>query len=80
MKFIKFKYVTNEGSVFTFKTNSNALKCKLVTVDLSQQNPEWKLLVAEKDDVLENVRCVNKTKLLLNYMHDCKVSKLLFLI
>jgi hypothetical protein len=51
-----------------------------VTVDLSQQNPEWKLLVAEKDDVLENVRCVNKTKLLLNYMHDCKVSKLLFLI
>ena len=36
-------------------------------------NPEWKLLVAEKNDVLKNVRCVNQKKLVLNYMHDCKV-------
>lgn len=67
------KFVTNEGTIFTFKTNYNAPKYKLVTVDLSHQNPKWRLLVAEKDDVLESVRCVNQTKLLLTYMHDCKV-------
>ena len=46
-----------------------------MTVDLnnSNSNPEWKLLVPEKEDVLKNVRCVNQTKLVLNYMHDCKV-------
>lgn len=75
----KYSYVTNEGSVFTFKTNLKALKEKLVTVDLAKYESEgWKDLVAEKDDVLQGVYCINKNKLLLNYMHDCKDQLFLY--
>lgn len=59
--------------MFTFKTNLNALKYKLVSIDLSEPEPKWKELVEEKEDVLQSVVCVNKNKLVLNYMHDCKV-------
>lgn len=70
---IIFQYITNDGPVFTFKTNLNALKYKLVNIDLSQENPQWADLVPEKEDVLETVRSINNNNLLLNYMHDCKV-------
>ena len=74
IKFQNFlKYITNEESVFTFKTNLNAPKYKLVRVDLNDANLEWKDLIAEKEDVLESVKCVNHDRLLLNYMHHCKV-------
>jgi prolyl oligopeptidase len=70
----KYDFVTNEGSTFTFKTNQDAPNYKLVSVDLSEST-NWKFidLVKERpDDVLEEIVCVNRTKLLLNYMHDCK--------
>lgn len=71
----KYSYITNEGSVFYFKTNANkALKYKLVKIDLSSEKCEWTDFVSEKEDVLQDVHCVDKTKLLLNYMHDCKVN------
>lgn len=58
--------------MFTFKTNLNALKYKLVSVDFNDASPVWRDLVPEKEDVLQTVVCVNQNKLLLNYMHDCK--------
>lgn len=69
----KYNYITNNGSVMTFKTNLNAPRYKLASIDLDKMETEgWKDLVGEKDDVLQTVKCVNKDKLLLNYMHDCK--------
>ncbi len=68
------KYITNEGDIFTFKTNKNALKYKLVSINIADEKPEMKCLVEEKEDVLQSVRCFNQTKLILNYMHDCKVN------
>jgi prolyl oligopeptidase len=57
-----------------FKTNKNAPKYKLISIDLNDASgPKWNELVAEKEDVLQYVSCVNKNKLLLDYMHDCKV-------
>ena len=57
----------------TLKTNENkALKYKLVNVDLSLAEPKWASLVAEKSDVLQSVAVFDGTKLILNYMHDCK--------
>jgi prolyl oligopeptidase len=71
----KYSYITNEGSVFYFKTNTNkALKYKLVRIDLNNEKLEWNDFVPEKEDVLQEVLTVDKTKLLLNYMHDCKVN------
>jgi prolyl oligopeptidase len=61
-----------------FLTNLNAPKYKLVSIDLSEPNPQWKELVPEKEDVLQGADCVNKNKLLLNYMHDCKDELFLY--
>lgn len=75
----KWDYITNEGSVITVKTNeNNALKYKLMSIDLSQANPEWKCLVPEKEDVLQSVAAFDNNKLVLNYMHDCKDELFLF--
>ena len=76
----KYSYVTNENSVFTFKTNLNALKYKLVQIDFNDPKCQWKDLVSEKEDVLQEVHAVDKTKLLLNYMHDCKVNGKFYLL
>lgn len=72
----EYDYVTNEGTVFTFKTNLNAPKYKLINIDLSKPEPaDWMTLVDEHEsDVLEVVCCVNGDKLILIYMHDVKVT------
>ncbi|CAF0839961.1 unnamed protein product, partial [Brachionus calyciflorus] len=68
----KYEYITNDGSVFTFLTNLNALRYKLVTVDLKNPELTFKELVPESEDVLQGAYCVNQNYLLLNYLHDCK--------
>jgi prolyl oligopeptidase len=69
----KYSCVANHGSKFIFKTNLGAQNYKLVSIDLSEgEKPEWKELMAESENVLQYVAAVNKTKLLVNYMRDCK--------
>lgn len=64
--------MTNDESVFVFKTNQKAPKYKLVKIDFSESDPKWVDLVEEKDKVLQDVACVNGDKLVINYMQDCK--------
>ncbi|XP_071951360.1 prolyl endopeptidase-like [Antedon mediterranea] len=70
----EYEYITNVGSIFTFKTNLNAPRYKLLNIDL--QNPEkanWKDLIKESDvDVLEWAGCVYNDKMVLGYLHDVK--------
>lgn len=70
----EYEYITNEGTLFTFKTNLNAPKYKLINIDFSKPEKEnWKDLVSESEtDVLEWAACVNQTKLVLCYLHDVK--------
>ena len=70
----EYDYIANDGTLFYFKTNKNAPKNKIITIDLTKPQPEnWKVLIDEhKDDVLASVFCVNKDKLVLAYMHDVK--------
>jgi prolyl oligopeptidase len=74
----KYSYITNEGSKFIFKTNFKAPKNKIITVDIDNNHKkesfEWKNLIPEREDVLQGVSCVDNNKLVINYMHDCKVS------
>ncbi len=45
---------------------------------MSESNPTFKDFIPEKEDVLQDVSCVNKTTLLVNYMHDCKDEMYLY--
>lgn len=50
----EYEYVTNEDTVFTFKTNLDAPRYRLINVDFAQPAPsQWKELIPEHDkDVL----------------------------
>ena len=50
-----------------------------MSVDLNDQTPVWRELVPENEDVLQSVVCVNQDKLIVNYMHDCKVNIRIFI-
>ncbi|XP_066573522.1 prolyl endopeptidase [Amia ocellicauda] len=70
----QYSYVTNENTVFTFRTNLKAPRYKLININLEQPEPsKWSTLIPEHEkDVLGFVACVNFSFLLVNYVHDVK--------
>ncbi|KAJ1693682.1 hypothetical protein LUZ63_010380 [Rhynchospora breviuscula] len=67
-----YEYVANDASTFTFLTNKNAPKKKLVRVDLKKHD-SWEDLVPEDEkNVLESAHTVNNNQLLTCYMSDVK--------
>nr|XP_026689406.1 prolyl endopeptidase [Ciona intestinalis] len=70
----EYDYITNGENVFTFKTNLDAPKYKLITIDIN--NPDmknWRNLIPEHEkDVLEWTACVNQNKLVVCYLRDVK--------
>lgn len=72
-----FSVLANEGSLFTFKTNLNAPKNKLVRVDISspdlKPHNQWPALIDEHDkDVLQSAVALKGDHLVLRYLHDVK--------
>lgn len=70
----EYSYVTNTGSLFTFKTNLDAPKYKLINIDFNNYSQEnWSTLVEEHtQDVLQWCACVNEKVLVMCYLHDVK--------
>ena len=70
----EYGYITNTGSLFTFKTNLNAPRYKVINIDFNDfQQEKWKVLVDEHPkDVLEWLSCVNNNMLVVCYLHDVK--------
>ncbi|KAG9493309.1 hypothetical protein GDO78_001290 [Eleutherodactylus coqui] len=70
----EYEYITNEGTVFTFKTNCNAPNYKLINIDFSdpQESNRRELVLQHEKDVLEWASCVHSKFLVLCYLHDVK--------
>lgn len=70
----QFSYVTNEGSVFTFHSNLDAPRYRLINIDIQKPDRQlWTTLIPQHDkDVLSSVSCVNQRHLLVNFIHDVK--------
>lgn len=69
----QYEYLTNEGMLFTFKTNLKAPNYKLIQIDFSKPEMEtWTTLVEETSSVLEWTACVNNNKLVMCYLEDVK--------
>ncbi|XP_063702062.1 prolyl endopeptidase isoform X2 [Culicoides brevitarsis] len=68
-----FDYITNEGSVFSFRTNKNAKNYHVINIDFDNLDAEWKVLVPEHPkNVLDWCHCVDKDKIILGYIDDVK--------
>eukprot|EP00043_Microstomoeca_roanoka_P007851 m.75900 g.75900 ORF g.75900 m.75900 type:complete len:702 (-) comp14003_c1_seq1:49-2154(-) len=67
-----YSYVANQGTIFTFKTNLNAPRSRLIRGDLSQDEVVFEELVAQNDGVLESAWWIDHDKMLLNYVRDVK--------
>ncbi|KAG0345385.1 hypothetical protein BG004_003749 [Podila humilis] len=68
----QYEYLTNDGSVFYFRSNLDAPRYKVVQYDLLNRDKVFVDLVPQADGVLGRVNVLNKNKLVVAYMHDVK--------
>ncbi|AXB77365.1 prolyl oligopeptidase family protein [Novosphingobium sp. P6W] len=64
-----WKLVEGAGRRLWYVTNWNALRYRLVAIDLDAAKPAWTQVVAEREDILERAGIVGD-QLVLNYMRD----------
>lgn len=64
--------VANDGTVFTFRTNKDAPRYKLVQVDLKEPTSWIEILPESEKDVLESAVAVNSDQLVVSYLSDVK--------
>ncbi|KAJ1424203.1 Peptidase S9, prolyl oligopeptidase, catalytic domain [Sesbania bispinosa] len=64
--------VANDDTVFTFITNKDAPKYKLVRVDLKEPNAWTDVIQESEKDVLKSAFAVNGNQLIVSYLSDVK--------
>ncbi|KAK4390868.1 Prolyl endopeptidase [Sesamum angolense] len=67
-----YEYVANDDTIFTFLTNKDAPRNKLVRVDLKDPSLWTEVLQEDKKDVLESATAVNGNQIIVNYLSDVK--------
>eukprot|EP00794_Sanderia_malayensis_P012304 gene12304-13573_t len=70
----EYEYISNDGTIFTFKTNKDSPRYKVINIDFSKPEMEnWTTLIEQQEkDVLEWAKCVNENVLAVCYTHDVK--------
>lgn len=68
----QYEAIANDDTVFTFRTNKDAPKYKLVRVDLKQPTLWTDVLQEDEKDVLESACAVNGNQLVISYLSDVK--------
>lgn len=67
-----YDFVANDETVFTFITNNEAPRRKLVRVNVKDPCSWTEVLCEDKSDVLETAVAVNHNQIVVNYMSDVK--------
>ncbi|CAI9116993.1 OLC1v1018298C3 [Oldenlandia corymbosa var. corymbosa] len=67
-----YECVANDGSVFTFRTNKDAPRYKLVRVDSNEPTSWTEVLPESEKDVLETAVSVSGNQLIVSYLRDVK--------
>ncbi|XP_054790699.1 uncharacterized protein LOC129296132 [Prosopis cineraria] len=68
----QYQAIANDDSVFTFLTNKDASKYKLVRVDLKEPTVWTDVLPESEKDVLESACAVNGNQMIVSYLSDVK--------
>lgn len=68
----QYQAVANDDTVFTFLTNKDAPKYKLVRVDLQEPTVWTDVLQEAEKDVLESTYAVNGNQMIVSYLSDVK--------
>ncbi|XP_060199896.1 uncharacterized protein LOC132628170 isoform X1 [Lycium barbarum] len=67
-----YDYVAHNGTVFTFQTNKDAPKYKLVRVDVENPDFWFDIIREDEKDVLQSAVAVNENQLVVSYLRDVK--------
>ncbi|KAH7523446.1 hypothetical protein FEM48_Zijuj06G0011700 [Ziziphus jujuba var. spinosa] len=68
----QYQVIANDDTLFTFLTNKNAPKYKLVRVDLKEPTIWTDVLQESETDVLESACAVNGNQMIVSYLSDVK--------
>ena len=68
----QYHAIANDDTVFTFLTNKDAPKYKLVRVDLREPTAWTEVLPESEKDVLESACAVNGNQMIVSYLSDVK--------
>jgi len=71
-----WKLVDGMGTTLWFVTNKDAPRYRLVAIDLAARKPEWRELVAQNADTLEQATVIG-TQLILAYLKDASSRALI---
>lgn len=64
--------IANDDTVFTFRTNKDAPKYKLIRVDLKEPTVWTDVIQEAEKDVLESASAVNGNQMIVSYLSDVK--------
>ncbi|KAL3840160.1 hypothetical protein ACJIZ3_024751 [Penstemon smallii] len=67
-----YNYVANDDTIFTFLTNKDAPRNKLVRVNVREPTSWTELIQEDKNNVLESAVAVNGNQIVVNYLSDVK--------
>nr|XP_043606683.1 prolyl endopeptidase-like [Erigeron canadensis] len=67
-----YEVIANDDTLFTFLTNKDAPRNKLVRVDLKKPSVWTEILQESEKDVIESVLPINENQMIVSYLSDCK--------
>ncbi|KAJ9553891.1 hypothetical protein OSB04_017936 [Centaurea solstitialis] len=67
-----YEAIANDNTIFTFLTNKNAPRYKLVRLDLKTPSVWTEILRESEKDVIDSVLPINGNQIIVSFLSDCK--------